>query len=104
MKAFIDTHRDEYGVEPICALLPIAPSTYYEHKAREGDDSRCAVRGRRDRQLGEDTEPRQAESRPCRGFHTYRGSGLLLSPRRVFERRRVPVRVLRRQHTIGGCA
>jgi hypothetical protein len=32
--AFIDAHRDEYGVEPICAELPIAPATYYEPKAR----------------------------------------------------------------------
>jgi putative transposase len=37
MVAFIDTHRDEYGVESICAELPIAPSTYYELKAREAD-------------------------------------------------------------------
>ena len=51
MKAFIDTHRGEYGVEPICAVLPIAPSTYYERHAREGDDDRCAPRERRDRQL-----------------------------------------------------
>ena len=29
MKAFIDTHRDEYKVEPICAVLQIDPSTYY---------------------------------------------------------------------------
>ena len=35
MMAFIDAHRDEYGVEPICAELPIAPSTYYESKTRE---------------------------------------------------------------------
>ena len=34
MVSFIDTHRDAYGVEPICTELPIAPSTYYEHKAR----------------------------------------------------------------------
>jgi putative transposase len=33
MTSFIDDHR-EYGVEPICAVLPIAPSTYYQHKAR----------------------------------------------------------------------
>ena len=52
MKAFIDTDRDEYGVEPICAVLPVAPSTYYQCKAREGDDSRCTSRERRDRQLG----------------------------------------------------
>ena len=34
--AFIDAHRETYGVEPICAQLPIAPSTYYDTKAREG--------------------------------------------------------------------
>ena len=32
MVAFIDQHRDALGVEPICKQLPIAPSTYYEHK------------------------------------------------------------------------
>ncbi len=37
MVSFIDQHRSEYGVEPICAQLPIAPSTYYEHKAREAE-------------------------------------------------------------------
>ena len=35
MTTFIDAHRDEYGVEPICKAVPIAPSTYYERKARE---------------------------------------------------------------------
>ena len=34
MKSFIDDHRDAYGVEPICRVLPIAPSTYHEHAAR----------------------------------------------------------------------
>jgi len=34
MVAFINEHRDAYGVEPICDVLPIAPSTYYEHRAR----------------------------------------------------------------------
>jgi len=29
MSAYIEAHRNRYGVEPICALLPIAPSTYY---------------------------------------------------------------------------
>jgi len=37
MKAFIDEHREIYGVEPICRVLPIAPSTYYEHAARKAD-------------------------------------------------------------------
>jgi transposase InsO family protein len=48
MVAFIDDHRVEYGVEPICRVLPIAPSTYYEHKARERDPSRCPARAQRD--------------------------------------------------------
>jgi hypothetical protein len=34
MARFIDDHRGEYGVEPICKVLPIAPSTYHEIKAR----------------------------------------------------------------------
>jgi transposase InsO family protein len=48
MVAFIDDHRVEYGVEPICRVLPIAPSTYYEHKARERDPVRCPARAQRD--------------------------------------------------------
>lgn len=41
MVAFIDEHRPSWGVEPICAVLPIAPATYYQHKAWEADpDSR----------------------------------------------------------------
>lgn len=35
MKAFIDAHRDVHGVEPICKVLPIAPSTYYAHAAQQ---------------------------------------------------------------------
>ena len=49
--SFIDKHRDEYGVEPICAVLPIAPSTYYEHKAREANPGRLPPRVRRDADL-----------------------------------------------------
>ena len=44
MKAFIDDHRADYGVEPICKVLPIAPSTYYAHAARKADP---ALRSRR---------------------------------------------------------
>jgi len=32
--AFIDEHKDKYGVEPMCKILPIAPSTYYDIKTR----------------------------------------------------------------------
>ena len=31
---FIDTNRDEFGVEPICAALQVASSTYYDNKSR----------------------------------------------------------------------
>jgi putative transposase len=51
MVDFIDAHREAYGVEPICALLPIAPSTYYELKRRERDPSRRSARAQRDAQL-----------------------------------------------------
>jgi len=51
MLAFIDAHREHYGVEPICRELPIAPSTYYEHKARQSDPSRLPARVQRDREL-----------------------------------------------------
>jgi putative transposase len=54
MVAFIDDHREIYGVEPICAMLPIAPSTYYEEKARETDPSRLPARTRRDQELREE--------------------------------------------------
>jgi transposase InsO family protein len=51
MTAFIDDHKDVYGVEPICSVLPIAPSTYYAHKARQADPSRLPERARRDAAL-----------------------------------------------------
>ncbi|WP_262269091.1 IS3 family transposase [Microvirga yunnanensis] len=51
MKAFIDEHREVYGVEPICRVLPIAPSTYYEHAARKADPERRPARERRDADL-----------------------------------------------------
>lgn len=54
MIAYIDDHRDRYGVEPICAVLPIAPSTYYEHKAREADPQRLPRRLQRDRALSDE--------------------------------------------------
>ena len=49
MIAFIDDHRQAYGVEPICRVLPIAPSTYHAHLARRADPSRLPDRVRRRR-------------------------------------------------------
>ncbi len=48
MVSFIDQHRDEYGVEPICAVLPIAPSVYYQHKSWERDPDCRSARARDD--------------------------------------------------------
>ena len=56
MVTFIDTHRADYGVEPICKKLPIAPSTYYEYKAREVDPTRLPARTRRDMGLSVDIQ------------------------------------------------
>jgi putative transposase len=46
MIAYIDQHRDRYGVEPICRVLPIAPSTYYQASRRPP-----SARRRRDQEL-----------------------------------------------------
>ncbi len=55
MVGFIDAHRETYGVEPIGAVLPIAPATYYEQKARQADPRRQPARVQR--------EARRARSR-----------------------------------------
>jgi putative transposase len=46
MIAYIDRHRDQFGVEPICRVLPIAPSTYYQTSRRP-----LSARRRRDEEL-----------------------------------------------------
>lgn len=51
MIAFIDEHRDAYGVEPICRVLPIAPSTYHERVAKRRDPALQSARIRRDEAL-----------------------------------------------------
>ncbi len=51
MIAFIDDHRGAYGVEPICKVLPIAPSTYFDHRAKQADPARLSARARRDAAL-----------------------------------------------------
>jgi putative transposase len=53
MIAFIDDHRDSFGVEPIRRVLPIAPSTYRAHAARRADPAKAPPRVRRDAALRE---------------------------------------------------
>jgi putative transposase len=48
--AFVDEHRDVYGVESICTVVPIAPSTYFLHKARAADPAQRSARARQDDQ------------------------------------------------------
>lgn len=48
MIAFIDDHRPVYGVEPICKVLPIAPSTYHDHVAKRRDPAKRSDRVKRD--------------------------------------------------------
>ncbi len=48
MLAFIDDQHRAYGVEPICKVLPIAPSTYHAHAARRADPAKLSLRSKRD--------------------------------------------------------
>ena len=56
MVSFIDAHRDAYGVESICKQLPIAPSVYYEMKARAANPERIPPRLLRDRELSREIQ------------------------------------------------
>ena len=51
MVTFIDENRDEYGVEPLCSDLPIAPSTYYDHVRKRENPELRADRVKRDEEL-----------------------------------------------------
>ncbi len=51
MIAFIDDHHDAYGVEPICRVLPIAPSTYFQRVAQRRGPMSLSARVQRDRAL-----------------------------------------------------
>ena len=51
IKAFVDEHRDQFGVEPICKVLQFAPSAYRRHAARQRDSSLVSQRAQRDAEL-----------------------------------------------------
>jgi len=51
MIAFIEGHKSMHGVEPICKVLPIAPSTYFDHRAKQADPAKLSKRVRRDAAL-----------------------------------------------------
>jgi putative transposase len=62
MIAFIDDHRGAYGVEPICKVLPIAPSTYYENVAKRTNPEKLSERTKRDIVLQADIRRMFAEN------------------------------------------
>jgi transposase InsO family protein len=51
MVDFIEENRGDHGVEPICTMLPIAPASYYEHRARRADPDKRCRRSKRDAEL-----------------------------------------------------
>ena len=46
MRAFVDQHRETFGVEPLCKVLQVAPSGYRRYAAQSGGIQRYAVPGR----------------------------------------------------------
>jgi transposase InsO family protein len=85
MARFIDEHRGTYGVEPICEVLPIAPSTYHEIKAREREPERRPVRARRDDELCPHID------------HVWRENKEVYGPRKVWKQ------LKREGHTVARC-
>jgi putative transposase len=67
MVRFINDHRDEYGIESICAVVPIAPSTYFRQRARQGDPTRRPARARRDDELRAAIQRVWDEHQQCMG-------------------------------------
>ena len=64
---FIEENRNRYGVEPICAVLPIAPSTFHEHEARRRDPGRLPARAKRDAELSPELDRVFRENRRVYG-------------------------------------
>jgi transposase InsO family protein len=98
MVAFIDDHREAYGIEPICSVLPIVPSTYYEQKARQVDPSRLPERLIRDVVLREEIERVWKENRSVYGARKV----WLQMKREGFEVARCTVERLMRQMGLHG--
>lgn len=51
MVDFIEKHQEAHGVESICKMMPIAPSTYYDHRAKRLDPEKRSARAKRDERL-----------------------------------------------------
>ena len=79
MMDFIEEHRNEFGVEPICKTLPIAPSTYYERLAIARDPDRASARAKSDAALSLKIDGAWADNRKLYGarkiWHVLRRDG-----------------------------
>jgi putative transposase len=62
MIAFIDDHRAQYGVKPICRVLPIAPSTYHARVAQRTEPTKGSARSQRDALLRAEVRRVRAEN------------------------------------------
>jgi len=56
MIRFIEDHRADHGIKPICRVLPIAPATFYDRLAKRADPSRLSDRAKRDEELKPEIE------------------------------------------------
>ena len=53
---YIDSNKEKYGVESICKVLPIAPSTYHDHKDKQRNPDKRSSRAKRDEHLKDDIQ------------------------------------------------
>jgi len=67
--AFMETHVGEFGVEPMCRVLQIAPSTWHEHARRKADPARLSARAKRDAELSAEIRRVHAENFDVYGVH-----------------------------------
>jgi hypothetical protein len=98
MIGFIDGHRAAYGVEPICRVLPIAPSTYHAHAAKRADPGKRSARARRDAALQADIRRVWDANFPGQ----WRPQGLAAAPARGHPGAALPSRPAHEAHGPGG--
>ena len=72
MISFVDAYRDDHGVEPICRVLAIAPSTYHEHARRRAKPETAPARVKADAALMKEIRRVQPEATI---IVTWRGRG-----------------------------
>jgi len=72
---FVDQHRDRFGIEPICKVLPIAPSTYFAHAARRPNPDLRSDRAKRDAVLIPEVQRVHRENFEVYGVRSIAGVG-----------------------------